>query len=38
MTDNAFGIGPDYQIPDARWEQMVRVLPPPNPKKKDDRP
>jgi putative transposase len=38
MPDEAFGVGPDYQIPDALWEQMVRVLPPPTPKKKDGRP
>ncbi len=38
MPDDAFGVGPDYQIPDALWEQMVRLLPPPPPKKKDGRP
>jgi putative transposase len=38
MSDEAFGVGPDYQIPDALWAQMVRVLPPPNAKKKDGRP
>jgi putative transposase len=38
MPDDAFGVGPDYQLPDALWEQMVRVLPPPTPKKKDGRP
>lgn len=38
MPDEAFGVGPDDQIPDALWEQMVRVLPPPTPKKKEGRP
>jgi transposase len=38
MPDDGFGVGPDYQMPDALWEQMVRVLPPPTPKKKDGRP
>jgi putative transposase len=38
MCDDAFGVGPDYQIPDALWMQMVRVLPPPNVRKKDGRP
>jgi hypothetical protein len=23
MCDEAFGVGPDYQIPDALWAQMV---------------
>jgi putative transposase len=38
MSDAAFGVGPDYQIPDALWAQMVRVLPPPRARKKDGRP
>ena len=38
MPDDAFGVGPDDQLPEALWEQMVRVLPPPTPKKKDGRP
>ena len=38
MCDDAFGVGPDYQIPDALWAQMVRVLPPPKVRKKDGRP
>jgi putative transposase len=38
MPDDAFGVGPDYQIPDALWEQIVCALPPPSPKKKDGRP
>jgi putative transposase len=38
MPDNAYGVGPDDHIPDAFWEQMVRVLPPPAPKTKEGRP
>jgi transposase len=38
MPADAFGVGPDYQIPDALWEEMVRLLPPPTPKQKDGRP
>ena len=38
MLDDTFGVGPDYQIPDALWEQIVRVLPPPKVRKKDGRP
>jgi putative transposase len=38
MPEDAFGVGPDYQIPDVLWERMVRVLPLPTPKKKDGRP
>jgi putative transposase len=38
MADNTFGVGPDYQIPDPLWEQMVRVLPPPPRKQKEGRP
>jgi putative transposase len=38
MCDDAFGVGPDYQLPDALWVQMVRVLPPPKVRKKDGRP
>jgi hypothetical protein len=38
MPEDAFGVDPAYQIPDALWEQMVRVRPPPTPKKKDGRP
>ena len=38
MCDDAFGIGPDYQIPDALWMQMMRVFPPPKARKKDGRP
>ena len=38
MSDEAFGVGPDSQIPEALWEQMRPVLPPPKPKKKDGRP
>jgi len=38
MSEDAFGVGPDYQIPDALWAQMVRVLPPPKVRKKDGRP
>ena len=38
MCDEAFGVGPDYQIPDALWAQMVLVLPPPKVRKKDGRP
>jgi putative transposase len=38
MTNDAFGGGPDYQICDALWEQMVPVLPPTPSKKKEGRP
>ena len=38
MCDHTFGVGPDYQIPDALWAQMVRVLPSPKVRKKDGRP
>jgi putative transposase len=38
MSDEALGIGPDYQIPDVLWAQMVRVLPPPKARQKDGRP
>jgi putative transposase len=38
MCDDAFGVGPDYQLPDALWVQMLRVLPPPRVRKKDGRP
>src|ERR671915_1088482 len=38
MPDDAYGVGPDYQIPDALWAQMVLVLPPPTVRKKDGRP
>jgi putative transposase len=38
MCDDAFGVGPDYQIPDALWRQMMRVFPPLKARKKDGRP
>jgi putative transposase len=38
MRGDAFGVGPDYQIPDALWVQMMRVFPPPKARKKDGRP
>jgi putative transposase len=38
MNEEAFGVGPDYQLPDALWAQMGRVLPPPKAKQKDGRP
>ena len=38
MPDDDYGVGPDDQIPDALWVQMVRVLPPPRPQKQDGRP
>src|SRR5918999_8779 len=38
MCDDACGVGPDDQIPDALWAQMVRVLPPPKVRKTDGRP
>jgi putative transposase len=38
MSDDTLGVGPEYHIPDALWFQMVRVLPPPKPRKKDGRP
>jgi len=34
MPDTEGGVGPDDQLPDALWGPMVRVLPPPTPKKK----
>jgi len=37
MPDDAYGIDPDYQIPDAMWVQMMRALPPRPPERKDDR-
>jgi hypothetical protein len=38
MCDHTYGVGPDYQIPDALWAQMVRVLPSPTVRKQDGRP
>jgi putative transposase len=38
MSEETFGVGPEYQIPDALWLQMVRVLPPPKARKKEGRP
>jgi putative transposase len=38
MSKETFGVGPEYQIPDALWLQMVRVLPPPKARKKEGRP
>jgi putative transposase len=38
MSEETFGVGPEYQIPDALWLQMVRVLPTPKVRKKDGRP
>jgi transposase len=38
MCDHTDGVGPDDQIPDALWAQMVRVFPSPNVRKKDGRP
>jgi transposase len=38
MRDEAFGVGSDDQIPDARWVQMMRVFPPPKARQKDGRP
>jgi putative transposase len=38
MSEETFGVGPEYQIPDALWLQMVRVLPTPKARKKDGRP
>jgi putative transposase len=38
MSEETFGVGPEYQMPDALWRQMVRVLAPPNARKKDGRP
>jgi hypothetical protein len=35
MHDDAFGVGPDDQIPDALWVQMMRVFPPPKARKQD---
>lgn len=38
MADESLGVGPEYQIPDALWEQIEPLLPPPKPKKKPGRP
>ncbi len=38
MREEPFGVGPEDHIPDALWRHMVRVLPPPNARKKDGRP
>jgi putative transposase len=38
MSEDAFGVDPDDQIPEALWAQMLRVLPPPKARKKDGRP
>jgi transposase len=38
MGDDAFGVGPNDQIPEALWAQIVRVLPPPTVRKKEGRP
>jgi transposase len=38
MRDHTFGGGPDYQIPDALWAPMVRVLPSPKGRKQEGRP
>ena len=38
MSEETFGVGPEYHIPDALWLQMVRVLPPPKARQKDGRP
>jgi putative transposase len=38
MSEETCGVGPEYQIPSALWQQMVRVLPPPKARKKDGRP
>ena len=38
MPADAFGVGPDDQIPAALWEEMVHLLPPPTPKQTDGRP
>jgi transposase len=38
MCDHTCGGGPDYQIPDALWAPMVRVLPSPKGRKQEGRP
>ena len=38
MSEETFGVGPEYHIPDALWQQMVCVLPSPKARKKDGRP
>ena len=38
MADNDYGVSPEYQIPDALWERMAALLPPPKPRKKPGRP
>ena len=36
--ETTFGVDPAYQIPDALWEVLVELLPPPRPKKVLGRP
>jgi transposase len=38
MSEETFGVGPEDQIPDALWRQMLQVLPPPTARTKDGRP
>ena len=38
MTDTSLGVNPKVQIPDALWERIQAVLPPPKAKKKPGRP
>lgn len=38
MKEPTFGVGPEYQIPDALWAEIAKLIPPPKPKKKDGRP
>ena len=38
MTEQSLGVGPDYQIADELWAQMVQILPSPAPKKRLGRP
>jgi transposase len=38
MNEQDGGLTDNYRLPDALWEQIVPVLPPPKPKKKAGRP
>jgi putative transposase len=38
MSNAAYGVDPQFQIPDSLWERMEPLLPAPKPKKKPGRP
>jgi putative transposase len=38
MADTCYGVDPKYAIPDALWEEIRKVLPPPKAKEKPGRP